>query len=253
MRKLLLAAVCCSAVLAQTGVTGARYSAEKVVEHTQTLADGTHISQPATVTKIYRDSLGRTRTEQLGREDGRPYLFSQVTIVDPIAGYRYRLESSKQIAHRFAMSGHQGVQSYPGGPGPLQVSLPPPSGAAVTLQSGAEASSSNATQGLRPEITSESLGTRTMNGVIAWGRRTTTTLEVGAVGNDREIVVTHETWTSPELHITVLSTNHDPRSGDSTTRIENLSRAEPDPSLFLVPPNYDIVDDDVPVNAKTAR
>jgi hypothetical protein len=30
----------------------------------------------------------------------------------------------------------------------------------------------------------------------------------------------------------------DARSGDSTTRLTNISRAEPDPALFQVPPDY---------------
>ena len=35
----------------------------------------------------------------------------------------------------------------------------------------------------------------------------------------------------------------DPRSGDSTIQILNLSRVEPDPSLFTVPPDYSVVDE----------
>src|SRR6516225_4299689 len=45
-------------------VTGAPYSAEEVTEHVQTLADGTHITQPSPKTVFYRDSLGRTRIER---------------------------------------------------------------------------------------------------------------------------------------------------------------------------------------------
>ena len=45
-------------------VTGAPYSAEEVTEHVQTLADGTHITQPSPKTIFYRDSLGRTRIER---------------------------------------------------------------------------------------------------------------------------------------------------------------------------------------------
>jgi len=45
-------------------VTGAPYSAEEVTEHVQTLADGTHITQPSSKTIFYRDSLGRTRIER---------------------------------------------------------------------------------------------------------------------------------------------------------------------------------------------
>jgi len=46
------------------GMMGAPYSAEEVTETIQTLADGTHISQPAPKVKFYRDSQGRTRAER---------------------------------------------------------------------------------------------------------------------------------------------------------------------------------------------
>ena len=45
-------------------VTGAPYSAENVSEHVQTLADGTHITSTPPGMKVYRDSMGRTRTER---------------------------------------------------------------------------------------------------------------------------------------------------------------------------------------------
>src|SRR5438309_9906410 len=45
-------------------VAGAPYSAEQVMEVVQTLADGTHVVQKTTPTKMFRDSMGRTRTER---------------------------------------------------------------------------------------------------------------------------------------------------------------------------------------------
>jgi hypothetical protein len=86
----------------------------------------------------------------------------------------------------------------------------------------------------------EDLGTEIIEGVSAKGRLQTTTLPVGAVGNDRPLVTTNETWTSTELHITVLSKTSDPRNGDTTMRLINISRAEPDPTLFQAPPDYQI-------------
>ena len=35
----------------------------------------------------------------------------------------------------------------------------------------------------------------------------------------------------------------DPRSGETTTKLENVSRTQPDPALFLPPPDYKIVDE----------
>lgn len=90
-----------------------------------------------------------------------------------------------------------------------------------------------------------------INGIAAEGRRTTRTIEAGTEGNDRPIVVTTETWNSPELKIMLLSTMHDPRSGDNTTKLENFSTAEPDPALFQVPADYEVVDETGPVKIRS--
>ena len=94
----------------------------------------------------------------------------------------------------------------------------------------------------RPQFSRESLGTRTIEGVLAEGSRTTVTYPIGAVGNDRPISTTIETWTSPELKMAVLSKNSDPRNGESTTRLTNISRLEPDLSLFQIPADYEIIE-----------
>ena len=55
--------------------------------------------------------------------------------------------------------------------------------------------------------------------------------------------MTNEFWYSPELKENILSTNHDPRSGEYVNRLINISRAEPDASLFQPPSDYTIVDE----------
>jgi hypothetical protein len=226
-------------------ITGAPYSAEQVTEHVQTLADGTHITQPPQTIKLYRDSVGRTRTERtaplppgpLGVGVQAPVF---IDIADPAAGVRYTLESQSHTAHKVAMRA-------PAPPPP-----PPPPGAngvqaarrlqllpaLVPAQSGPVPQ--DQTSG--PQFSHESLGTQTIEGVLAEGSRTTVTYPMGAIGNDRPITTTSETWNSPELKMVVLSKNSDPRNGESTTRLTNISRAEPDASLFQVPPDYEVID-----------
>lgn len=63
------------------------------------------------------------------------------------------------------------------------------------------------------------------------------------MGNDRPLVRASEFWYSPELKIEVLLKYSDPRSGESTVRLRNIDRSEPDPALFRVPPDYQIVDE----------
>ncbi len=93
-----------------------------------------------------------------------------------------------------------------------------------------------------PETTRETLGTQTIEGVIAQGTRWTMTYPAGSMGNDGPITVVSEDWFSAELKVSVLSKSSDPRSGESTMKLTNLSQAEPDASLFQVPGDYTIED-----------
>jgi hypothetical protein len=94
----------------------------------------------------------------------------------------------------------------------------------------------------RPQAKTEKLDPEMIEGIAAEGRRTTVTYPVGSIGNDREIVTTNEMWTSPELGVMVLSKNYDPRNGEQTQKLTNISRDDPDPSLFQPPAGYEVVD-----------
>lgn len=226
-------------------VTGAPYSAEQVTERFQTLADGTHITQPAQTTKLYRDSAGRTRTERsfplppgpLGNVTDVP---SFIEISDPVAGVRYTLESRSHTAQRIPATPPPPPAQANGAPAAKMIRLLP-------AQISPPAASALQDQTPGPQISRESLGAQTIEGVLAEGSRTTVTYPVGAVGNDRPFTTTTETWTSPELRIVVLSKDSDPRNGDSTTRLTSISRAEPDASLFTVPPDYEIIEPDTAI------
>ena len=91
--------------------------------------------------------------------------------------------------------------------------------------------------------TSEPLGTKVIDGIEVEGRRIKTTYAVEALGDESPLVSTVEIWTSPELGLTVLSKSTDPRTGEFTSSVINISRDEPDSSLFEVPPEYEIVDE----------
>jgi hypothetical protein len=99
----------------------------------------------------------------------------------------------------------------------------------------------------RPNMSHESLGTQTIEGVLAEGMRWTTTFPEGSVGNDRPITTVSESWTSLDLKTLVLSKSSDPRTGEHTTRLTNIVMAEPDPALFQVPTEYSVVDEPAPV------
>ncbi len=79
-----------------------------------------------------------------------------------------------------------------------------------------------------------------IEGVAVEGRKTTTVIPAGQVGNEQPITVTSEEWRSPELNLLVLTKHSDPRTGESTYRLQNIIRAEPDRSLFMVPADYTV-------------
>jgi len=230
-------------------VTGMPYSVEQVTETVQTLADGTHIRQKQRTTVMYRDSAGRTRMETPIGAQMMNDAATMVRIVDVVGGYEYTLDEQNKIAHRvmvqvaqpMAKRGTAGTtgaflaQGFVGsGPVPAQRMAAPVPRAVAPGAAGMP----------RPEIQSEDLGTQSIEGVTARGRRMTQTWPVDSVGNDRPIVVVNETWFSDQLGgMMVLSKNNDPRHGETTTTLKNVNLAEPDPSLFQPPPGYQIVDE----------
>ncbi len=76
---------------------------------------------------------------------------------------------------------------------------------------------------------------------MADGKRVTTTLAAGAIGNQAPITVTSEQWFSPDLEILVMTRHSDPRSGETSYTLTNIVRAEPQAGLFDLPSDYTIV------------
>ena len=92
------------------------------------------------------------------------------------------------------------------------------------------------------KATTRELGTKDIDGVRAEGKLRSYDIPAGEMGNRNAIVVSDETWFSPELQITVLSKHSDPRSGDNVYRLTALKREEPAASLFAVPAEYTVKD-----------
>ncbi|HKX27260.1 MAG TPA: energy transducer TonB [Blastocatellia bacterium] len=94
----------------------------------------------------------------------------------------------------------------------------------------------------KTDLRQESLGKQMIEGVEAEGTRTIQTIPAGAIGNERPIEIVNERWYSPELQIVLMTKQLDPRFGDTVFRLTNITRSEPDPSLFQVPPDYTVKD-----------
>ena len=219
-------------------VTGAPYCADEVSEHRQTLVDGTHIIQTDTRRRVCRDSAGRIRTERsLFGGPARHGLINPVAtmkvieIQDPVGGFTYTLDTQNKVAHRVKLA----ESPNPDRPRLARTGKaepPPPPGA-----------NSSAETSQRPQFSTEPLDSKTINGVQVVGTLNKVVYPVDWEGNDKPITVTTETWTSPVMQLTILSTNSDPRSGDHINRLDNLTPTEPDPGMFQVPSDYQVVDE----------
>jgi TonB family protein len=86
------------------------------------------------------------------------------------------------------------------------------------------------------------LGRQIIEGIECEGTKIVETIPAGQVGNEQPIEIVIERWFSPELQLTVLSKHSDPRHGETTVRMQNLLRTEPDAYLFKVPSDYTIKD-----------
>lgn len=230
-------------------VKGAPFCATVVTEHTQSLADGNRIHTSDSST-LCRDSEGRTRREAglnlLGasQPSSAPKL---ITIVDPVAGVRYLLDTENKVAQKMPfLAGGGPLTAEAGAPHPhaKQVMIYQRSGGAgsdvafnemMVRKVGPDA-------GETPP-SSENLGDQTIDGIHATGTRVTTTIPAGKMGNEKPITVTSERWYSPELKATVVTKHDDPWAGELKTELKSVNTAEPDASLFSVPADYKIVDE----------
>ncbi|MFZ6722943.1 hypothetical protein [Undibacterium sp. Ji49W] len=90
------------------------------------------------------------------------------------------------------------------------------------------------------KTSTKDMGTRDFDGVRAEGKMRSYQIPAGEIGNKNPITVSSENWYSPDLQLTVLIKQSDPRSGEWSYRLTNLKRAEPAASLFGIPEGYTV-------------
>jgi hypothetical protein len=223
------------------------YQAQADTEMKQTLADGSHIAQ-STKAIVARDSDGRTvRIQKLSTigpwrsASNSPQADSPTltTIFDPVTQTHTDYTSDSEVAHVLPMrtppagttiSGQMrgfamvGPGPGAGGPGPV----------VFAVQRAADSDEG----GINPNSKVEQIGAKTVEGISVTGTRTTTTIPAGTIGNDKDLLITRETWYSPDLKLVIQSTQTDPRFGETTYSLTNIQRYEPDAALFQVPAGY---------------
>lgn len=204
------------------------YTAEYKTTQVKTLADGTTITHEWTDV-VAVDSRGRqmTATTQIPQSpDKTPS--THVFVHDP----------ESRTNSNWSVPGQKATVTTMPAPGA------PRSPCATTGEPVRSAVSSVTPSAVRIRPVVEDLGTDTVAGIEASGRRTTTTTPAGAVGNDAPLVRTTETWTAvnPGLRgLLVRSVSDDPQTGKRTKELTNLTQSEPDASVFEPPSGYEIV------------
>src|SRR5215813_12638188 len=258
-------------------VKGAPYSATATTETIQTLSDGNQIIRK-NESKLYRDSEGRTRIEQaletIGKWTADGEAQQSIFINDPVAGVSYSLDPRARTAHKNVYA--QQKSATMAWSGSFMVNGKPITQAEfeALMEKKRRAQEEPATRRKEapddPELKkklemlqtgkmdagqrkTESLGTQTIEGVTAEGTRSTLTIPAGEIGNILPLEIVDETWYSPELQITVMTKHRDPRSGETTYRLANLSRSEPDRSLFEVPADYTVRENKMPPKGKPTK
>lgn len=242
-------------------VANAPYSAEGIQESQRNLADGNQIVT-RTSTMHYRDSQGNTRQEV--RSPSGEVQSVMIHTADnigytlmPLGRLALKLDQGKLEAKAAAFGAAAGAaikarmdaQHKEGKPPaldnkeieeivvkrmPPNVSVNPNFTPTIAAAMGEAKWSAKAS--------TKNLGVKNIDGVKAEGKLRSYAIPAGEVGNRKPIVVTDETWFSPELQITLYAKHSDARSGDVVYRLAKLKRGEQAAALFAVPSDYTVND-----------
>ena len=241
-------------------VKGAPYSATAITEHIQTLHDGNQIIRK-NESKLYRDSEGRTRNEQsletIGKWNSGGKADQLTSIADPVAKTRYSLDPGARTAYRdnnvrISYKIVSDGLKKSGAPDRIVTISVVPDDQTGKLRLKRAANAEIGRKAIRYSVVTkdgapppgkegwktEALGKEVIEGVEVEHTRSAFTIPAGEIGNVLPIEIVDETWYSPELQIMIMTRHRDPREGETTYRLTNISRSEPDRSLFEVPADY---------------
>jgi hypothetical protein len=225
-------------------VKGSPFTAESVTEHVQRLGDGNRMVRKSTA-KLFRDAAGRTRREHALTRGGVTAADGQeprlIVINDPVGQVEYLLDTSRGTLRKTRVPAAlaEARRQAMGTDESFGVLMP------TSTAHRRRAEGDNAQP--FPEPKKESLEARQIEGVMAEGTRITVTIPAGEFDNEQPLEIVHEQWYSPELQMVVLMKHNDPRFGETTFRLTNITRGDPTPDLFAEPQGYRTVDQHEPV------
>jgi hypothetical protein len=189
------------------------------IQSSRILKDGTTIEQKS-LSAIARDAQGRIFNER------RPMIPVSSTVTPPILSihiYDPQTRKNTFIDPQQRTAWQSTLNRPP--------STVPPEVGSIPVTGNSPAS---------PYIKEEDLGTRKMEGVEVHGIRDTQTIPAEANGG-KEITVVDEYWYSEDLRLNMLAIHKDPRTGEQTTTVTQVSRSEPDPAIFEIPSGYKVI------------
>jgi hypothetical protein len=199
----------------------------------ETLVGGAHINQSGGYQRLYRDAEGRVRTEQLilGTGSITDGLFF-VLLFDPVSGYRYIFDDQHHIAHRAVLA--VGDSFKP--------SLDPPN-YGYTLETDPDMRRKPPENNQPQPVTSAEYFNQMWKNVPAVGRKHTTEYPAGFRGAEKAYTMSNEEWFCPELDLRLYLRTSDSRGTERIWSMEDIGVGDPDPALFRIPADYQIVDD----------
>jgi len=201
-------------------VTGAPYSAVRTTTHVETLANGATITHTSQV-KEARDSSGRT------------YF---ATVPDPAEGAR----GARSFVRVFDPVNRESITWSSTSKQATVMHLPDPSQFQARGMAAGASHGPGRFRGNSADAKTEDLGSKTLNGLVVNGTRTTRVIPAGAQGNSEALTVTHETWVSADLKLEVERIDTDPRFGTTTVEVSNINQAEPNAALFQAPAGFTV-------------
>jgi len=193
-----------------TGYVGIPYSAIE-----------TEVTSQRTMTAlISRDALGRTRQEYISRQQDGSELHS-IRIMDPTTGLVLMWAVGSGVQDRVVTVTQLPARQRHTGPVPEDREPPSP--------------------GTRPcgiGCNIENLPAQVVNGYLCRGFRVKQLVSDPATKSNS--IRTTENWSSPELGVIMRHIEVDVIAGRITSEINNVTRGEPDPTLFQTPQGYRI-------------
>ena len=173
-----------------------------------------------------RDSVGRLRDEQLASppDSQGSFVQARVHVLDPVTmqDFQWNKDTKTVFTAEIPASFSNYQQSH--------------------IINCAQRIAASHVDGLTPNASQsqevyEDLGERMIEGINTHGCRITRTSPMKGVTNEPG-VSTVESWASRELQINLLTTEHNSDGTERLTKLSNIHRNEPDPTLFQVPEGY---------------